>query len=83
VFVGAIDDQVGANRPEQHKVSGEVFASMAHAGARARVSNASNSFPVQRSAASMLPAAMYSQISSLMGNPAGHRGYYEVGSDQA
>ena len=63
--VSAIDDEVSADRPEHgmgHKR--EDLTAYPVLGVRPRASNASNSLPIQRSAASMLSAAMYSQISS-------------------
>ena len=56
--LGAVNDEIRADRPEPDRITREVFAYMAHAGIFAKASNASKSFAIQRSAASMLSVAM-------------------------
>ena len=51
---GSIEDEVSAHRPEQNRVSGQIFALMADPGVLPIASNASNNLPIQSSAASLL-----------------------------
>jgi hypothetical protein len=60
------DRSRGTTQPGQNMTGNTVMSSRRcpMPGARPRASNASGSFPIQRSAASILSAAVYSQISS-------------------
>jgi hypothetical protein len=60
---GAVKDKICPDRPEEDRKVSKVLAGVTEAGSLGERLEASNSFSIQRSAASMLSSAMYSQIS--------------------
>jgi hypothetical protein len=60
----AIDDEIRIYRPEKNGIRRKIVASVSHTGIERKSVEGIEEFPIQRSAASTLSWAIYSQISS-------------------